>query len=314
MELASIPSADLVPGAIAAGLGLSTSGSGLITDVLSYLRAKRLLLVLDNFEQVTAAAPSVAELLGAAAGLKILVTSRSVLRITGEHEFPVPPLAVPPIGLAWEAGSLQRYASVRLFVDRARAALPGFELSAGNARAVAEICRRLDGLPLAIELAAARIRLLAPATLLARLDDRLSVLTGGARDLPERQRTMKNTLDWSHGLLSAPEQPCSRVWGCSPGHSACPPSRPSAVTRPQRAGPGPLSTRWNPWSTAAWYAWRPATTSRGSGYWTPSGSTPWVDCGRAAAGRRPTTGTLPISWRWPSRPNPSCEVPGSWRG
>src|SRR5271165_4064449 len=206
VELASVPSADLVPAAIAAGLGLSTAGGRPITGVLSYLRAKRLLLVLDNFEQVTGAAPLVAELLGAAPGLVVLATSRSVLKLTGEHEFPVPPLPVPPIGAAWDPGSLQQYPSVRLFVERARAALPDFELSAGNAQAVAEICRRLDGLPLAIELAAARIRLLPPRALLARLDNRLTVLTGGARDLPERQRTLKNTLDWSYGLLSPEEQ------------------------------------------------------------------------------------------------------------
>ena len=105
-----------------------------------------------------------------------------------------------------DAGNLDDYASVRLFVARARAAAPGFELTRRNAQAVAEICRRLDGLPLAIELAAARIRLLPPRALLARLDDRMSVLTAGPRDLPERQRTLRNTLDWSFGLLSADEQ------------------------------------------------------------------------------------------------------------
>src|SRR4029077_3172691 len=177
----------------------------LITDLKSYLRARRLVLVLDNFEQVMGAAPLVAELLGAAPGVVALVTSRMVLRLSGEHEFPVPPLPVPPIG-AGDAAEVQRSASVRLFVQRAQAASAGFELTSGNAEAVAEICRRLDGLPLAIELAAARVRLLPPQALLARLNDKMGLLTGGARDLPERQQTLRNTLDWSFGLLSAPEQ------------------------------------------------------------------------------------------------------------
>jgi predicted ATPase len=134
------------------------------------------------------------------------VTSRTVLRLSGEHEFPVPPLPVPPIGADGDATQVQRCASVHLFVERAQAASAGFELTSGNAGAVAEISRRLDGLPLAIELAAARVRLLPPQALLARLDDRMGLLTGGPRDLPERQQTLRNTLDWSFGLLSAREQ------------------------------------------------------------------------------------------------------------
>src|SRR4029077_17105628 len=129
----------------------------LITDLKSYLRARRLVLVLDNFEQVMGAAPLVAELLGAAPGVVALVTSRTVLRLSGEHEFPVPPLPVPPAGAGRDPAGLQRYASVSLFVGRAHAVARGFELTGANAGAVAEICRRLDGLPLAIELAAARV-------------------------------------------------------------------------------------------------------------------------------------------------------------
>src|SRR5690348_7863080 len=205
VELGSVRAAELVTAAIAAALGLDTSGGRLITDLKSYLRARRLVLVLDNFEQVMGAAPLVAELLGAVPGVVALVTSRMVLRLSGEHEFPVPPLPVPPIGTG-DAADVQRYTSVRLFVERAQAASAGFELTSGNAGAVAEICRRLDGLPLAIELAAARVRLLPPQALLARLDDKMGLLTGGARDLPERQQTLRNTLDWSFGLLSAREQ------------------------------------------------------------------------------------------------------------
>ena len=206
VELGSVRAAELVTAAIAAALGLNTSGGALITDLKSYLRARRLMLLLDNFEQVMGAAPLVAELLRAAPGVVALVTSRMVLRLSGEHEFPVPPLPVPPIGAGGDAAEVQRCASVRLFVQRAQAASAGFELTSGNAAAVAEICRRLDGLPLAIELAAARVRLLPPQALLARLDDRMGLLTGGARDLPERQQTLRTTLDWSFDLLPGGEQ------------------------------------------------------------------------------------------------------------
>jgi predicted ATPase len=206
VELAAVLSADLVAAAVTAGLGLSTSADRLLTDVQSYLRTRRLLLVLDNFEQVVDAAPLLAELLAAAPGLVVLVTSRVVLRLSGEHEFPVAPLPVPPAGSSPAPEELQQYAAVRLFVERAQAADPGFDLTDANAVAVAAICRRLDGLPLAIELAAARVRLLPPSALLARLGQRFSLLTGGTRDLPERQRTLRNTLEWSYGLLPASEQ------------------------------------------------------------------------------------------------------------
>jgi len=206
VELAAVSAAELVAPAIATGLGLSTSAGQLTADLESFLRPRRLLLAVDNFEQVIGAAPLLAELLAAAPGLVVLATSRMVLRISGEHEFPVTPLPVPPAGAPPDPGQLRRYASVDLFTERAHAVSPGFELTGGNAAAVAEICRRLDGLPLAIELAAARVRLLPPQALAARLGQRFSLLTGGARDLPERQRTLKNTLDWSFGLLSAGEQ------------------------------------------------------------------------------------------------------------
>ena len=241
LELASVSAADLVAAAIAAGLGLNTSAGPLITDLESYLRPRRLLLALDNFEQVMGAAPLLAELLAAAPGLVVLVTSRAVLRLSGEHEFPVPPLPVPPAGVGRDPADLQRYASVSLFVERAHAVAPGFELTDENAGAVAEICRRLDGLPLAIELAAARVRLLPPQALASRLDQRFSVLTGGARDLPERQRTLKNTLDWSFGLLSAGEQALFARLGVFAGPFSLPAAE--AVCVPdegQASGPGQL--------------------------------------------------------------------------
>jgi predicted ATPase len=183
VDLAAVSATDLVAAAVATGLGLSTSADRLLADLRAYLRPRRLLLALDNFEQVTGAAPLLAELLAAAPGVVVLVTSRTVLRLSGEHEFPVPPLPVPPADAGQDPAGLRRYPSVRLFVERAHAVDPGFELTSDNAATVADICRRLDGLPLAF-----------------------SLLTGGARDLPERQRTLRNTLDWSFGLLPADEQ------------------------------------------------------------------------------------------------------------
>jgi predicted ATPase len=206
VELAAVSAADLVAPAIAAGLGLSTSAGQLTADLQAYLRPRRLLLAVDNFEQVLTAAALLAGLLAAAPGLVVLATSRAVLRLSGEHEFAVPPLPIPPAGTALDPAGLLDYASVRLFTERAHAAAPDFQLTGDNAAAVAEICRRLDGLPLAIELAAARLRLLPPQALASRLGQRFSLLTGGPRDLPQRQQTLRNTLDWSFGLLSAAEQ------------------------------------------------------------------------------------------------------------
>jgi predicted ATPase len=243
VELAAVSAADLVAPAIAAGLGLSTSAGQLTADLQAYLRPRRLLLALDNFEQVIGAAPLLAELLAAAAGLVVLVTSRAVLRLSGEHEFAVPTLPAPPAGAAPDPEELRRYASVSLFTERAHAAVTGFELTAGNAAAVAEICRRLDGLPLAIELAAARVRLLPPQALASRLDQRFSVLTGGARDLPERQQTLRNTLEWSFGLLPAGEQALFARLGVFAGSFSLPAAEAVGAGSPDegRAGrPGPV--------------------------------------------------------------------------
>jgi predicted ATPase len=241
LDLASVSEAGLVAAAIAAGLGLNTSAGRLTADLESYLRPRRLLLALDNFEQVTGAAPLLAQLLEAAAGLVVLVTSRTVLRLRGEHEFPVPPLPVPPAGAGPDPADLQRYASVSLFAERARSVAPDFELTGANAGAVAEICRRLDGLPLAIELAAARIRLLPPPALAARLDQRFSVLTGGARDLPERQRTLRNTLDWSYGLLPPGEQALFTRLGVFAGPFSLQAAEAvGAADEGQAGGPGPV--------------------------------------------------------------------------
>jgi predicted ATPase/DNA-binding XRE family transcriptional regulator len=171
-----------------------------------YLHGKRALLVLDNCEHVLDAAADVAELLLACPGLDLLATSRAPLNVRGEQEYPVPPLELPPAAGVWERRHMEAAASVQLFVRQARHKVPSFELTEANAADVAAICRRLDGLPLALELAAARVKLLSPAELLARLDRALPLLSGGARDLPERQRTIEAAIGWSYDLLRVPEQ------------------------------------------------------------------------------------------------------------
>jgi predicted ATPase/transcriptional regulator with XRE-family HTH domain len=192
--------------AIGAALGIHDTGERpLRLRLQDWLAARRLLLVLDNFEQVGDAAPAIADLLAACPGLKLLATSRAPLHIRGEQEYLVPPLALPTPEEQTTIDALGQCPAVALFVARARAVRLDFTLGAANAAAVAAICRRLDGLPLAIELAAARAKILSPAALLARLEHRLQVLTGGARDLPERQQTLRATLEWSHALLSGEE-------------------------------------------------------------------------------------------------------------
>jgi predicted ATPase/DNA-binding SARP family transcriptional activator len=207
VDLAPIRDPALVVSAIAQVLGVQDSaGQTLQESVRSRLRGKQLLLVLDNFEQVLEAAPVVAELLAGAPRLKVLVTSRATLRLHGENEFPVPPLALPDPKHSARLEALSRYAAVELFIQRAMAARPEFVVTNENAPAVAEICVRLDGLPLAIELAAARVKLFAPRALLPRLQNRLKLLTGGARNLPLRQQALRNTIAWSHDLLDASEK------------------------------------------------------------------------------------------------------------
>jgi predicted ATPase/Tfp pilus assembly protein PilF len=202
VDLAPISAPGLVISTIAQTLEVRESGArSLLETVQDHLHDKRLLLLLDNFEQVLEAAPVVADLLSASPELKVLVTSRTPLNLRGEHEFRIPPLGLPEPREAHGPEGLSQYESVRLFIDRAQAAKANFAVTNENAPAVAEICHRLDGLPLAIELAAARIKLLPPEMILARLDDRLNLLTGGARDLPERQQTLRATLDWSYSLL-----------------------------------------------------------------------------------------------------------------
>ena len=207
VDLAPLTDPALVASSITHALGVKESaGEGLPATLAAHLRDRKLLLLLDNFEQLLAAAPLVAELLSTCPQLKVLATTREALRLSAEHEYPVPPLRVPdPDGLP-ELAELPHYEGVALFVARAQAVRPDFALTPENARAVAEICVRLDGLPLAIELAAARSRLLAPDAILKRLERRLELLTGGARDLPVRQQTLAGAIDWSHSLLDEGDQ------------------------------------------------------------------------------------------------------------
>ena len=202
VPLALISDPDLVAATIGHELGLTDGGGRTpVERILEHVRSKRVLTVLDNFEQVIAAAPIVSELLAGADGLSALVSSRSVLHLYGEQEYPVPPLRLPDPKHLPALASLAGYEAVALFVERARAVTPTFAVTQENAAAIAEICVRLDGLPLAIELAAARVRILPPAAILDRLGDRLQLLSGGGANLPARQQTLRGAIAWSHDML-----------------------------------------------------------------------------------------------------------------
>ena len=201
VDLAPLEDPDDVVAAVAHALAAGESRGSTVESVKETLRERTLLLLLDNFERVEEAAPVVSELLAAAPGLQVLVTSRTVLQLSGEHEYPVPPLRLPSPEEARRLETLAQNEAVALFVARAQAARHDFRLTAANAAAVAEICVGLDGLPLALELAAARCRQLTPDALAARLGERLDVLIGGPRDRPARQRTLRATIEWSYDLL-----------------------------------------------------------------------------------------------------------------
>jgi len=214
VALAAVSDPAAVPAAIADVLGVRELGDRpSLESLAAWLKPRRLLLVLDNLEQVIGAGPALAQLLASAAGLKLLVTSREVLRLRGEHDLSLPPLELPDPRRLPSLALLQAYPAVALFLARARALVPDFQLDHANAQAITELCQRLDGLPLAIELAAARIRLLSPQAILRRLDDRFRLLAGGAADLPDRHRTLLATLDWGYELLGAEERRLFRRLG-----------------------------------------------------------------------------------------------------
>jgi predicted ATPase/DNA-binding CsgD family transcriptional regulator/transcriptional regulator with XRE-family HTH domain len=207
VSLAAITDPALVIPTIAAAVGVRDVGGQLLHTVLERtLHAHQRLLILDNMEQVADAALDITALLHACPQLHMLVTSRAPLRVRGEHQFPLAPLAVPPLDRLPRLDEVKHSAAVQLFVARVQAIAPAFALTPANATTVAAICRRLDGLPLALELAAARGKVLPPTTLLARLDRALPLLSGGTRDVPERQQTMRTTIAWSYDLLSSDDQ------------------------------------------------------------------------------------------------------------
>jgi predicted ATPase/DNA-binding XRE family transcriptional regulator len=222
VPLAPLGDPDLVPSALAEALGIREVAGRTLREALEqHLQGMQMLLLIDNFEHLMGAAPLVADLLGACPGLTVLVTSRAPLRLGGEHQFPVPPLPLPEGACPVSAGASERSAAVELFRQRAQAVSPDFELADADAATVTRICRRLDGLPLAIELAAARIKLFPPRALLDRLDRGLHLLGRGARDLPERQQTLRDAIAWSYDLLDVGEQALFRrlavfAGGCSP--------------------------------------------------------------------------------------------------
>jgi predicted ATPase len=194
----------LVAPAIAAVLGVREGDSGIEDRLVAHVASRKILLVLDNFEQVTAASGLIRDLLRAGQDLRLVATSRALLHVYGEQEYPVPPLGIPDPDHLPPLETLTQYEAVALFVARAMAARPDFTVTNENAPAVAAITARLDGLPLAIELAAARVKLLNPQAMLPRLESRLALLGGGARDVPARQQTLRGAIDWSYGLLDEP--------------------------------------------------------------------------------------------------------------
>ncbi|HWH05825.1 MAG TPA: BTAD domain-containing putative transcriptional regulator, partial [Gaiellaceae bacterium] len=205
VPLAPLREPALVPSAVAAALGVEPGGAAPLEALQDWLADRSLLLVLDNVEHVVDGIAFVSRLLAAAPALRVLATSRVPLRLAGEHEYPVEPLPLPDPATAREPDEIARSEAVALFVERARAADPRFDFDA-QAEAVARLCRALDGLPLALELAAARVRVLPPAAQLERMGERLGLLARSPRDAPERQRTLRATIEWSHALLDAAEQ------------------------------------------------------------------------------------------------------------
>ncbi|MGI8477465.1 MAG: ATP-binding protein, partial [Thermomicrobiales bacterium] len=205
--LAPVTDPDLVLPTIAQALGVRQGGELPMPDqIAAFLCDRSVLLVIDNFEQVIGAAPAVGDLLATCPRATVLITSRAVRHVAGEHVFPVPPLALPDAAGSPSARRVTESGAIQLFIARATAARPDFAITEANLAPTVEICRRLDGLPLAIELAAARVGHLPPAALLGRLEGRLRMLTGGARDGPVRQQTMRAAIAWSYDLLTAEEQ------------------------------------------------------------------------------------------------------------
>ncbi len=320
VPLASLGSPELVLPAIARTLGIGESHQGeFLRDLTEQLASTELLLVLDNSEHVLAAGTDLVPLLAGCPALKLLVTSRAALHVSGEHELAVPPLSLPVERGTWTFDQIAASEAVRLFVERAGAVQNGFRLTPANASDVAEICRRLDGLPLAIELAAARVKVFPPRALLARLERRLPFLTGGPRDAPARLRTMRDAIAWSHDLLDAGEQRLFRRLAVFVGGFTLD----AAI---EVGGDGSLSEEAvfeGISSLVDQSLLQPAGTddavnddpaNRDSECSKPSASlrsTSW----RAPARKTPFAGPMQRTFgRWPNTPSPSCAAPsqGAW--
>ncbi len=297
VPLAAVRDAKLVVPTVAHRLGLRDADQEPLNERLlrSLCRCRRL-LILDNFEHVLEAAPLVVHLLDACPSLKVMVTSRTVLHVTGEHAFPVPPLAVPPPTPLLSAEELPDYTAVRLFVERARAARPSFSLTDDNGRAISELCRRLEGLPLGLELGAAWLRLLSPDALLGQIKRRLPLLAGGPGDQPERLRTMRGAIAWSYDLLTPDEQLLFRRFAVFTGGvtleaagTVAGDGAPTAdvlsglaslvdasLLQPESAaGDHPGSSCWRRSASTDWSAWRPAVRRQGSAGAMPPGASSW---------------------------------------
>ena len=288
-------------------LGCATWATESLRDrLIDVLADRRLLLVLDNFEQVVTAGPRLRDLLDACPGVTLLITSRICLRLSGEREFPVAPLPLSTSTTVEDAGVS---GAVRLFTERARAIRPDFSLTAETLPAVADIVSRVDGLPLAIELAAARVKVLPPAALLQRLEQRLPLLSGGARDLPLRQQTMRDTIGWSYDLLDDAEQALFRRLAVFVGGFTLGAAEAIGFGATDASGGAsrmPRLTWWKgspPSSTTVCCsrAPRPAT-NRATPCWRPSASTRAIAWMRLMRATSFTANTRRSSWRSPRRP------------
>jgi predicted ATPase len=283
--------------------------------IAGHLRSRELLLVLDNFEHVLSAAPAVTELLERCPQLTVLATSRARLLVTGEWDVPVAPLDLPDPAESPTARDLRDFAATNLFISRAEAVNPRFAVTDADAPVVAEICTRLDGIPLAIELAAARVTILPPAALLARLEPRLPLLTGGPRDLPARLQTMRDAIAWSHDILDPEQQTLFRrlsvfVGGYSLDAAEAVGGQGVETGVPYRLLPSPpyrLSLTGSPrWSTTASCARsKGRRESRASGCSRRSGSTRWSDSRRAVRRSRSVRITRRGAWSSQSGRTPS---------
>ncbi len=306
VPLAPITEPDLVAVVIGQEVGVTETPARSLTQSLEqHLRDRQMLLVLDNFEQVVSAAPLIARLLVTCPHLKVLARSRVVLRLTGEQSFPVSPLTLPDPRSSPSVGQVQESEAVRLFVARAQSAKPSFGLTEGNAPVVAEICRRLDGLPLAVELAAARVRLLSPQAMLPRLGNRLALLTGGAQDLPARQETVRAMLDWSYELLGESERVLLARLAVFAG--GCTLEGAEAVCGPE-GEVDVFGGRPRLWTAASCGKRRDPMVRRAFRCWRRFASTRLRDWPRAGKRSVSTAGTPSTTWRWPKLRK------RSWRG